>query len=99
MDETPNRIKRVEFVLGAIWISKAMGASFCQVDKIKPVVRFRPWRTSGSQKWRGANPSLSASAIVAIVVEVGFVRCRIFHSPVSQAFVVVAKRRVAAAVA
>uniref|UniRef100_A0A0E9UAF2 Uncharacterized protein n=1 Tax=Anguilla anguilla TaxID=7936 RepID=A0A0E9UAF2_ANGAN len=48
-----------------------MGASFCHVDKISPVVRFRPCRTSGSQKCIGANPTFSPRARIVIVVSMG----------------------------
>jgi len=48
-----------------------MGASFCQVDKIRPVVRSKPCRTSGSQACRGASPILRAKARVTIVIERG----------------------------
>lgn len=34
------------------------------MDKIRPVVKVRPWRTSGSQKCKGASPILRARAIV-----------------------------------
>lgn len=38
---------------------------------ISPVVRSRPWRTSGSQKCRGARPILRANPIIAIVIAMG----------------------------
>jgi len=80
-------------------VIRVRGASFCQVERIRPVVRFRPWSTSGSQKWVGARPSLRAKAIVMIVVGRGWESCVMFHSPVIQALVVLAKRIMAAAVA
>lgn len=52
-------------------MSRANGASFCQVDKIKPVVRSRPCSTSGSQKCKGASPTFNASPIIAMVAAVG----------------------------
>lgn len=47
------------------------GASFCQVERIRPVVKLRPWRTSGSQAWKGASPIFRARARVARVTERG----------------------------
>lgn len=41
------------------------------MDKISPVVRSRPWRTSGSQECMGASPILRAKARVIIVVGSG----------------------------
>lgn len=66
---------------------------------ISPVVRVKPWSTSGSQKCMGANPNLIASAMVIVEAGRGCVSSRIFHSPVIQALVVLAKRIIAAAVA
>lgn len=81
------------------WVIRANGASFCHVERIKPVVRSRPWSTSGSQKWTGARPSLRARAMMTAVVARGCESWRIFHSPVIQALVVLANRIRAAAVA
>lgn len=50
-----------------IWRRSAKGASFCQVERIRPVVKSSPWRTSGNQAWTGARPSLRANARVIIV--------------------------------
>lgn len=75
------------------------GASFCQVDKIRPVVRSRPWSTSGSQEWVGARPIFRARARVIMVVGRGWHICRMSHCPVSQALVVLANSSMAAAVA
>lgn len=77
----------------------ANGASFCQVERIKPVVRSSPCRTSGSQKCIGASPIFRAKAVVNIVLAMGLVRSLMLHSPVIQAFVVLANRIIAAAVA
>jgi len=66
----PKKIRRA----GASELScvmSAKGASFCQVERISPVVRSRPWRTSGSQKWVGASPTFSARAMVTAVVVSG----------------------------
>lgn len=63
------------------------------------MVRSRPWRTSGSQKWVGARPILSASARVTSVRGMWWVTWRMSHCPVSQVLVVLAKRSTAAAVA
>lgn len=81
------------------WVIRAKGASFCHVERIKPVVRSRPWSTSGSQKWAGASPSLSARAMVMAAAGRGWDSWRMFHSPVIQALVVLANRIRAAAVA
>lgn len=35
---------------------------------MSPVVKFNPWRTSGSQECRGARPSFRARAMVIIVM-------------------------------
>ena len=77
----------------------ARGASFCQVDKIRPVRRSNPCSTSGIQKCIGANPILSARAVIIIALAMGFDILFISHSPVTQAFVVLANRIMAAAVA
>ena len=98
MDVRPRKISRAG-VVGLSWVMRANGASFCQVDRIRPVVRSRPCRTSGSQKWAGASPTFSARAIVTAVAGNGWESCRIFHSPVIQALVVLANRIMAAAVA
>lgn len=66
---------------------------------INPVVKSRPWRTSGSHVWRGARPNLRARARVIMVRGKGCERSLIFHWPVIQAFIELAKRIIAAAVA
>lgn len=66
---------------------------------MSPVVRLSPWRTSGSQKCRGARPIFSARAIERSVADVWLVISVKPHWPVSQAFVVAANRRRAEAVA
>lgn len=83
----------------AVWIINANGASFCQVDRIRPVNRSSPCRTSGIQKCTGASPILSARAAINIVLERGSDRLLMLHSPVIQALVVLANRIIAAAVA
>lgn len=76
----------------------AIGASFCQVDRIRPVVKLSPWRTSGSQKWNGASPSFMQMAMVMVVHEIELVKFIIDHSPVNQAlFKAENKRRAEAA--
>lgn len=82
-----------------IWTSKIKGASFCQVERISPVVRVSPCSTSGSQVWRGAKPSFIDKAMIARVVGMGWVISWISHCPVSQALVRLANSKVAAAVA
>jgi uncharacterized metal-binding protein len=78
---------------------RASGASFCQVDKISPVRRSNPCKTSGIQKCIGASPILSARAAIIIALAMGFDILFISHPPVIQAFVVLANRIMAAAVA
>lgn len=69
------------------------------MDKISPVKRSSPCSTSGIHKCMGASPILSAKAAITIVAAIGFDMPSIFHSPVIQAFVVLANRIIAAAVA
>ena len=45
------------------------------MDKINPVVRSNPWRTSGIQECIGARPILRAKARVIIVVGRGWDIC------------------------
>lgn len=85
--------------IGEIWANKMKGASFCHVAMISPVVKSKPWRTSGSQKWAGARPSLSARAIVVIVSGRGSLMCVISHCPAGQALRRLANRIIAAAIA
>ena len=66
---------------------------------MSPVVRSNPWRTSGNHAWVGASPIFRARAMVIMVVGRGCDICWMSHCPVSQAFVVLAKRSIAAAVA
>lgn len=70
----PSIMRMVE---GAFWICRirAKGASFCHVERISPVVRSRPCRTSGSQVCIGASPTLSANASITIVAGMGWVIC------------------------
>lgn len=84
---------------GYSWSKIAKGASFCQVDRISPVVRSKPCSTSGSQKCSGARPIFRASAIVASVAEVGLIISIKLHSPEVHAFVILANSRRAEAVA
>lgn len=78
---------------------RVMGASFCHVDKISPVNRSRPCSTSGSQKCIGARPTFSPSDSIVMVMIVGWNVCCTSQLPVNHAFIVVAKRIIAAAVA
>lgn len=84
---------------GAICTISANGANFCQVDIINPVVRSSPCSTEGSQKCIGARPSLRARAAIISVVEAWCDEWLMFHSPVIHAFIELANRMVAAAVA
>lgn len=94
----PSRINSV-WLLGWICSSREKGAIFCHVARISPVVRFKPCITSGSQVCRGAKPIFKASAMVIMVVGIGWVICWSSHWPVIQALVVAARRSVAAAAA
>lgn len=99
MDISPSVVSRRGSMAWAVWIMRARGASFCQVDKIRPVRRSRPCRTSGIQKCIGASPILRARAIIIIVAAMGLDMLFISHSPEIQAFVVPANKIIAAAVA
>lgn len=66
MDVSPSAMRSVELA-GWICRRRAKGASFCQVDRISPVVRSNPCRTSGSQECRGARPTFRARARVISV--------------------------------
>lgn len=99
MDVIPSSVSNNGSIVCAVWIISANGASFCHVDKISPVVRSNPCRTSGIQKCIGASPIFSAKAIINIVLAMGFDKSLMFHSPVIQAFVVLANKIIAAAVA
>lgn len=96
---TPNIISSVWLVIGLIWYRIAKGASFCHVDRISPVVRSRPWSTSGSQKCIGASPIFMARAIVSVVSAVWLVISVRLHSPVVQAFMVLVNKIMVEAVA
>lgn len=74
MEVRPSIIRRVEFK-GWIWRIRAKGASFCQVERIRPVIRSNPCSTSGSQAWRGARPILRARARVIMVLGRGCEIC------------------------
>lgn len=69
------------------------------MDKISPVVRSSPCRTSGSHVWNGASPTFRARAIVIIATGRGWAICWISHCPESQAFIVLANKSIAAAAA
>lgn len=79
--------------------SRANGASFCQVERIIPVVKSKPCKTSGSHACMGASPIFSARAIVIMVRGRGWDISLMYHWPVIQAFVVLANKIIAAAVA
>jgi len=98
VERSPREIKRVAFD-GWSCNRRANGANFCHVERIRPVVRSSPWRTSGSQEWRGASPIFKARAMVIIVTGRGCVICWMSHWPVNQALVVLANKSMAAAVA
>lgn len=99
MDIVPRAVSSIGSTAWAIWIIRANGASFCQVDRINPVRRSSPCKTSGIQKCIGASPILSARAVMIIVLAMGLDILFMSHSPVIQAFVVLANMIIAAAVA
>lgn len=99
MDVIPSSVSSSGSIFCAVWIISANGASFCQVDKIRPVNRSNPCRTSGIQKCTGASPILSARAAVNIMLARGLDRLLMLHSPVIHAFVALANKIIAAAVA
>lgn len=99
MDASPKAVNSIGSTAWAVWIIRANGASFCHVDRINPVKRSNPCRTSGIQKCIGASPILSAKAVIIIVLAIGFDILFMSHSPVIQAFVVLANMIIAAAVA
>lgn len=69
------------------------------MERIRPVVKSRPWRTSGSQKWEGARPTFRARASIMAVAVTGWESCVIDQEPVSHAFERQVKRSTAAAAA
>lgn len=95
----PRAVSSTGSTAWAVWMIRANGASFCHVDKISPVRRSSPCSTSGIQKCIGASPILSARAVMTIVLARGFDMLFMSHSPVIQAFVVLANIIIAAAVA
>lgn len=99
VDITPSAVSSSGSRVCAVWVISANGASFCQVERIRPVDRSKPCITSGIQKCMGASPILSARATVNIMLAMGLDRSLMAHSPVSQALVVLANRIIAAAVA
>lgn len=84
---------------GAAWQRRTKGASFCHVDRMRPVVKSSPWRTSGSQAWTGARPTFKARAIVRKAAGRGWKSNPSCHCVVKQAFSIVAKSSREAAVA
>lgn len=99
VDEMPRAVRRRGSTAWAVCTMRAKGASFCQVHKISPVRRSSPCNTSGIQKCIGASPIFSAKAIITMVAATGLDMLLISHSPVIQAFVVLANMIIAAAVA
>ena len=69
------------------------------MERIRPVIRSSPCRTSGSQVCRGASPIFRAMAAIIIAERMGWVICCSSHCPVSHALVVPANKIIAAAVA
>lgn len=58
-----------------------MGAIFCHVRRISPVLIEMPWVTSGSHEWNGASPSFMAREIKVKVMMYLFVWGCIVHIP------------------
>lgn len=56
----PTKIDKIIIVFKKFFLkqkeSKIIGASFCQVIKIKAMFQFKPSITFGNQKWKGATP-------------------------------------------
>lgn len=99
VEQTAKAVSKWGWAFSATCKIRAKGASFCQVERINPVVSVIPWSTSGSQKCVGAKPIFSASAIIAMVQAMGWERWEISHCPSIHALVVLANRSMAAAVA
>lgn len=72
---------RCRLIEGAIWYKIDRGASFCHVNRIIPVARGMPCVTSGTQKWKGASPSLMARATVMRMDAVGLNSFVMVHWP------------------
>lgn len=49
-----------------------IGGSFITVDRMRPVERGEPCKTSGNQKWNGTRPSFMAIAEVRIRLDAGW---------------------------
>lgn len=62
-----------------IWYRTDSGASFCHVRRISPDESGIPCVTSGTQKWKGDNPSFMAKARVMISEAAGFSMLVIVH--------------------
>lgn len=91
-------VNRTGFEVSASWTMREKGASFCQVERIKPVVSGIPWSTSGSQKCIGANPIFRANPDRASAEAAGWAISVISQRPVNQALVMLANKITAAAV-
>lgn len=76
-----------------------MGASFCQVKRIRPDSRGVPCVTSGTQKWNGLRPSFMVRAIIARVVDKLKLKLSIDHWPENMIFVITANIKIIDAVA
>lgn len=98
VEANPRLINRLGLV-GCICSNRAKGASFCQVDMRRPVVKFNPCKTSGIHECRGASPIFNARAMVIIAFGKGCDIWLMSHCPSIQAFVTAANISVAAAVA
>ena len=63
------------------------GAIFCQDATIRPCRNGSPWRTSGNQKWHGANPNLNARAMAIKINEKSFKGVSTDQEPVNHAWI------------
>lgn len=54
--------------------------------------RFKPCKTSGSHRWKGAIPSFIANAIVIIIEDIRVCTFKIDHSPLAHALIMAANK-------
>ena len=92
-------INKCVFMEGAIWYRTDRGAIFCQVSRIIPDINGIPWVTSGTQKWKGDNPSFIDKATVIMLDTIGFRMFRAVHCPVNNRFMIIPSIRSIDAVA
>ena len=95
VDVIPRKVSSAG-LLGCSCTRSVNGASFCHVERIRPVIRSSPCR---SQVCKGASLIFRAMAVIMIAERMGWVICCSSHCPVSHALVVPANRIIAAVVA